>query len=74
MDLLSRRVAPLPETPTLMQGSEVKERKKSTANLPNQETCHRNRSESNPHARIATRMPLPLHYRDITIRAPKCRI
>ena len=57
-----------------MQDSEVKEREETTINLPNRVTFHRNRTESNPYAKVGRRMPLPLHYRKIELRAPKCHI
>ena len=43
------------QTPTRMQGSEVKERKKITVNLPNRVAYLLNRSESNPYVKIGRR-------------------
>ena len=52
------------QTPTQMQGSEVKEINKITVKIPNRMSCHCNRSDSNHNAQFERRMALPLHYRE----------
>ena len=58
-------------TLALMQGSEVKKRKKkrTSTNFPRLGTSHRVQHKSNPNAKIRRRTPIPLHFRGFGLNA-----